>query len=210
MRELPLADEFYLVSHDEYTGRCHINAKVCDSGLAGAVLAELAVRQRITIAHGLVTTIDQRPHRERVSDAALAEILKEREEHPVRTWVEYLRRDALDMVRPRLVDKGLIHRVESRGMLRSTVRYPAVDRNVAAAPRARLRYILDHPELLDEPTAVLSGLVLAVGMTDLIAVRGKEAREGLGRFADTLSDVLKEIVAAVELVAATIAVAPKL
>ncbi|GAA1748356.1 GOLPH3/VPS74 family protein [Luedemannella helvata] len=210
MRQLPLADEFYLISHDEYTGKCHINAKVFDSGLAGAVLAELAVRQRITIVNGLVTTIDQRPHRERVSDAALAEILKERAEHPVRTWVEYLRKDALEMVRPRLVDAGLIYRVQSRSMLRSTVRYPAVDRNQAAAPRARLRYMLDHPELLDEPTAVLSGLVLAVGMTDLIAVRGKEAREGLGRFADTLPDVLKEIVTAVELVAATIAVAPKL
>ncbi|GAA1788321.1 hypothetical protein GCM10009682_08080 [Luedemannella flava] len=210
MRQLPLADEFYLVSHDEYTGKCHLNARVFESGLAGAVVAELAIRERITVVNGLVTVVDLRPHRERVSDAALAEIVKERAEHPVRSWVEYLRKDALEMVRPRLVEAGIIHRVESRGMLRSTVRYPAVDRNDAAAPRARLRYMLDHPELLDAPTAVLAGLVLAVGMTDLIAVRGREAREGLGRFAATLPDVLKEIITAVELVAATLAVAPKL
>jgi hypothetical protein len=210
MRQLPLADEFYLVSHDEYTGKCHINARMCDAGLAGAVLAELALRQRIAIKNGLVTTIDQRPHRELVSDAALAEILKERAEHPVRVWVDYLRKDALEMVRRRLVNAGMIHRVESRGMLRTSVRFPAVDPNAAAAPRARLRYILDHPELLDESTAVLAGLVLAVGMTELVTVRAREARQGLGQFVATLPDLLKEIITAVEVIAAAIAVAPKL
>ena len=92
---LPLADELFLVGHDQYSGRPHVADAVLDTGLAGAVLGELFLSGRVDVEEGcLVTVRDQRPYGDRVSDAALAEILKRRESHPVRAWVEYLRADA--------------------------------------------------------------------------------------------------------------------
>src|SRR5262252_8816407 len=89
---LPLADELFLVGHDQYSGKPQVSDSALDTGLAGAVLGELALAGRIYVADDTnVIVRDQRPWGERVSDAALAEILKQREPHPVRAWVEYLR-----------------------------------------------------------------------------------------------------------------------
>lgn len=206
MRNLPLADEFFLVSHDEYSGKPLVNAEVVNTGLAGAVLAELILGHRLTVADGFIITRDQRPYGERVTDAALAEILKQRDAHPVRAWVEFLREDVRDMVGPRLVASGMIQRVQSRSMLRQTVRFPATDPIQAAAPRSRLRYIVDHPELLDVQTAILGALVLATGLDHVLgAGTPREARESLERLADPMPGDLKAIAGGVDAAVANIA-----
>src|SRR5262245_36977798 len=108
MRALPLADEFFLVGFDEYTGKPLVNSEVLDTGLAGAVLGELLLAGRLVVdENNLVTARDQRPYGERVTDAALAEVLKQRDPHPVRAWVEYLREHVRAMVAPRLVQIGM-------------------------------------------------------------------------------------------------------
>ncbi len=98
----------------------------------------------------------------------MAEVLKQPEAHPIRAWIEYLRTEVRNMVAPRLVQAGVIQRVQSSGMLRKSVRFPAVEPIKAAAPRARLRYMLDHPEYLDGHTAVLGGLARATGLEHVL------------------------------------------
>jgi hypothetical protein len=206
MHTLPLADEFFLIGHDEYSGKPRVNAEVVHTGLAGAVLGELVLAGRATIADGYVVTRDQRPHGEHVTDAALAEILKQQDAHPVRSWVEYLREAVRDMVSPRLVKAGLVQRVQLRSMLRLTVRFPATDPIRAVAPQARLRYIVDHPDMLDSQTAILAALVRVTGLEHVLgAGSAREAREMLGRIADQMPENLKAIAAGVDAAVANIA-----
>ncbi len=44
-----LADEFYLSAHRDYDGRPRLNTSALTLGLAGALLAELAMHRRIRI-----------------------------------------------------------------------------------------------------------------------------------------------------------------
>jgi hypothetical protein len=207
MRALPLADEFFLVGHDEYTGKPLVNSEVLDTGLAGAVLGELLLAGRLTVdSNSVVLARDQRPYGERVTDAALAEVLKQREPHPVRAWVEYLREHVRAMVAPRLVSLGLIQKVQTRAVLRQTTRFPATDPLKAASPRVRLRYVLDHPEHLDAQTAVMGGLVRATGLEHVLgAGTAREARDSLGRLVELLPAELQALCTGVDTAVAAVA-----
>jgi Golgi phosphoprotein 3 (GPP34) len=211
MYELPLADELFLVGHDQYTGKAQISDGALDTALAGAVLGELVLAGRLSINEDTVVVIrDQRPHGERVSDAALAEILKQQQSHPVRAWVEYLRDHSRTMVAPRLVHNGMIERVQVRSMLKQTTRYKAVDPLKAAAPQARLRYMLDRPGSLDEQTAVLGSLVLASGLEFVLGGgTGRETRDSLGRMHQMLKTDLQALVIGVESAVAQIALSAR-
>jgi Golgi phosphoprotein 3 (GPP34) len=207
MQTLPLADELFLVGHDEYSGKPRVSDGVLDTGLAGAVLAELVVANRLHVTEdNTVVVRDQRPWGERVSDAALAEVLKQREAHPVRAWVEYLREHVRTMVAPRLVQSGLVERVQGRSLLKQTVRFPAIDPLKAAAPQARLKYMIDHPRNLDEHSAALGGLVMATGLDFVVGgVSSRETRDGLARMAAILKPDLRALIVGVESAVAAIA-----
>jgi hypothetical protein len=211
MYALPLADELFLVGHDQYSGKPQISDGALDTGLAGAVLGELVLAGRLHVGEDtLVEVRDQRPYGERVSDAALAEVLKQREAHPVRAWVEYLRDHARTMVAPRLVHAGMIERVQSRQMLKQIIRYPAVDPLKAASAQARLRYVLDHPANLDEQTAVLGGLVMATGLDFVLGgATTRETRDGLARMQQLLKPDLRALILGVESAVAQIALSAR-
>jgi hypothetical protein len=208
MRALPLADELFLIGHDEYTGKAHVNNAILDSGLAGAVIGELLLTGRVVIAENRVVVRDNRPYNEVVTDAALAEILKQRENHPVRAWVEYLRDDVRDMVGRRLVHEGMVTREESRGLtFRVTVRYPAVDAIEAAAPLVRLRFLLDRDEPLDQQTAALASLVRAsqLEQTLLVDTNRQQVRDLIGRATEPMHPYLHALAAGVDAAVAAIA-----
>ena len=204
---LPLADELFLVGHDQYSGKPQVSDSALDSGLAGAVLGELVLSGRLAVGEDtVVAVLDQRPYGERVSDAAMAEILKQRDPHPVRAWVEYLRDHARSMVAPRVIHRGLVERVQARQMLKTIVRFPATDTLKAAAPQARLRYMVDHPEHLDEQTAVLGALTLATGLDFVLGGgSGREVRESLSRMHQMLRRDLAALVLGVESAVAQLA-----
>jgi hypothetical protein len=208
MHALQLADELFLDGHDHYTGKPRIGDTALDTGLAGAVLGELTLMDRIYVDDDTVVTVrDQRPHGERVSDAALAEILKQQDLHPVRAWVEYLRDHSRTMVAPRLVHHGLIERVQTRQMLKQVVRYPATDPVRAASAEARLRYMLDHPgSAIDVQTGLLAGLVSAVGLDFVFSgATPREVRDGLTRMLRILRPDLRTLIVGVESAVAALA-----
>src|SRR5262245_15374366 len=206
MRILPLADEYFLVGHDEYSGKPRVNAEVIGSGLVGAVLGELVMVGRATVVDGYVVVRDRRPHGENVTDAALAEILKQQDAHPVRAWIKYLRADVRDMVGPRLVADNLVQRVPWRSMLRHTIRFPATDPIRANEPQARLRYIVGHPDLLDTQTAMLAALLSVTGLEHVLGLASaRAARQTLTELADQLPANLRAISAGVDSAVANIA-----
>ncbi|HEX6501393.1 MAG TPA: GPP34 family phosphoprotein [Micromonosporaceae bacterium] len=205
MTTVPLADQLFLVGHDEHTGKAHVADEVLDSGLAGAVLGELVLAGRVAVVDGLVVVRDHRAYGEAVTDSALAEVIKQRASHPIRAWVEYLRDDAREMIGRRLVRDGVVQRVQSRVMLRQTVRFPAVDPVQAASPRVHLWYSIEHPELLDEVTAMLGALVRAVGLERvLVADTRRRARDTLQQITERLPDDLHAVVSGVDAAVAAI------
>jgi Golgi phosphoprotein 3 (GPP34) len=208
MRALPVADELFLVGHDEYSGKCLTNHAVLGCGLAGAVLIELMLAGRIVMADGRVVVRDSRPWSERVTDAALAEMLKRREAFPVRSWVEYLCPEVREIVGERLQTEGLVRREQSRGLsLRSVVRFPAVDAVEAAGPRVRLRYMLDQGQPLDLVTALLGALVRATELESVLLLQlgRQQLRDLLGRVVEALPPDLRTVIAAVDASVAAVA-----
>lgn len=170
MVDPPLADELFLIGHDPRSGKPLAPDRALGAALAGAVLIELVQAGRIKVdEHGVVTVEDQRPHGERVTDAALAEILKPHWTRPVRSWIQHLRRHSRIMVASRLVRAGLIQRVPTRSLLGRTIRYPATGHPDAYAPLARLRQGLEHPDAADAGTAVLAAFALGIGLDEVVA-----------------------------------------
>ncbi len=206
MPNLPLADEFFLIGHDDYSGKPRVNGDVLDTGLAGAVLAELVLTRRVDIAEGRVMVRDRQTYGEPVTDAAMAELMEQSVAHPVRAWAEYLRTDVRAMVGRRLVTAGLVEQVTSRGLLRSTTRFVARDPMAAASPRVRVRYVMDHEELLDEHTATLAALMLACGLEQVLATGSdRQVRVGLKTMADRLPADLRALASGVDAAVAAIA-----
>jgi Golgi phosphoprotein 3 (GPP34) len=206
MPNLPLADEFFLIGHDDYSGKPRINADTLDTGLAGAVLAELVMTRRVDVAEGRLMVRDRQTYGEPVTDAALAELIKQAVAHPVRAWVEFLRADVRMMVGRRLLAAGLVEQVSSRGLLRSTTRFVARDPMAAASPRVRVRYVMDHEELLDEHTATLAALMLACGLEQVLATGGdRQVRVALKTMADRLPADLRSLASGVDAAVAAIA-----
>jgi hypothetical protein len=207
MRTLPLADELFLIGHDEYTGKSIVNAELLDTGLAGAVLGELLLDDRIIVDEGRVSIRDPRPIGESVTDAALVEIRKQQETHPVRAWVEYLRDEVREVVGRRVIATGLVRREQSRALLRTVVRFPAVDTVAAAGPKVRVRYILERAETIDLHTATLAVLVRTTRLEASLVLdpaRGDPIAEVLAGLPPDIRMLVTGVDAAVAAIALTI------
>lgn len=201
---MPLADELFLVGHDQYSGKSQVDDLALDTGLAGAVLGEMVLAGRLVVQHDTMIRVrDQRPYGDRVTDAALAEVLKQEDPHSARSWVEYLRGHVRSMVAARLVLRGLVQQQFTRQR-----RFPAVDPVTAAGPQARLRFTLDRPGTADEQTAALGALTLATGLDHVVGGGSlRKTRHDLSEMHASLGPYLRRLVLGVEAASAQLHVA---
>ncbi|MEV1289805.1 GPP34 family phosphoprotein [Micromonospora sp. NPDC049679] len=209
MSTFRLADELFLIGHDAYTGRTAVQSDVFDTGLAGAVLAELLLDRRISCADGRVGVADPRAWGEPVSDAALLELRRRGPGYVMRAWVEHLRPTARDSVGRRLADVGVVRREEVRGLLarRTRVRYPGVDPTTCTLPQVRLKYLLERPGSIHPYMATLAALVLATGLDHQLAVTmsRQQVRAQLAEITDRLPAELRALIGGVRTAVAAIA-----
>ena len=63
------APDFFLVAHDEFTGKLLVNKNLLGCGLAASQLAELVATEQLTLDNGLVVTIE--PSAERIKINAM-------------------------------------------------------------------------------------------------------------------------------------------
>ncbi len=195
-----LADELFLIAHDDYTGKPMVAADMLDTALAGALIGELIFDGRVDISAGKVSAIDHRLRREPLSDMVLNEIIHRGNGHPVRSWLEYLRPQMRERVGARLVSAGLVTREQSRSLsLRVTVRWPGVDPNRAARPRVMLGASLQRShQRLDLKTATLAALLSAGGISSVMSTYDRTIQERLAASRRQLPPVLAELVAGVD------------
>ncbi|RZS30538.1 Golgi phosphoprotein 3 GPP34 [Herbihabitans rhizosphaerae] len=159
-----LGDEFFLAAHDDLGGKLRLHRVNLGLGLAGALLGELVLTERIAVKRGHLWVSDTRPPEDVLSHSVLSHLMNEDDVSSVTPWLRYLAADAYDQVGTRLVHSGHAHRRQARRLLRTVTVFDLVDPNTAAGPVARLssRLHARHPlSLLD---ATLIGLMAATGL----------------------------------------------
>jgi hypothetical protein len=159
-----VADDLYLLGHDEGSGKSQLQPFALGTGLAGALLAELllagwtGLRQQ---DRAVMITRDA-PHGAR-QHALFKRIADQPEPQPVGSWLRVLAQGAEQDVAVRLEEAGYLEHVRGR-VPWSQGRWVPVNRDWAFAPVLRARAALDPTRPLTAYSATLVGLTFACGL----------------------------------------------
>lgn len=190
-----LADEFFFVALDDRTGRPRLSPKVFGLGLAGALLGELVLEERITIEGELLHVVNHRPPADGLAHTILDHLVAESAQYPMRTWLVFLARQSREQVADRLWRAGLIRRERSRRLWHTEMIYPPTDINTAYSPTARLSNGLSRGRRFTWPDAALAGLVVATGLDGhLLYTADAAARDYLRHIIEHLTPSLHALV----------------
>jgi len=159
-----VADDLYLLAHNELTGRPYVQPRALGLGLAGALLAELMLLGTISLSRAGVTVARRVIPGDEVTRQLLSLLLDEQDIHPVREWLLFTARTAAEDVAVRLEAAGYLTPLGGRGRLWRAKRWVPVDENCAFAPMLRVRAALDAGRLPSAHGAVLAGLASACGL----------------------------------------------
>jgi Golgi phosphoprotein 3 (GPP34) len=162
-----LADDLYLIAHDDVTGRLRLQPLGAGLGLAGALLAELLLAGLIAVRPGTVTAAPGPQPGDQLARRVLAQVTAERGRHGLGDWLRYLSGTAAADVAGRLGRAGYLSQVPARWPRRSTRWVPA-DRDCAFAAIARGRAALDPARPAEAARVVLAGLAGACGLGPLL------------------------------------------
>jgi hypothetical protein len=185
---ITLAEQFFLISHDEFSGKPAVSIELVECGLVGALFGGLVVEGRLAVKEGKVIVLDGSPSGDELTDKFVGTVDRQATSHRVRTWAEQLGPDLYRIVAERLVAAGTLRRESGRKILGGpAVRYPAVDLYHAARPRLLLNHVIRHREEIDLDQAVLASLLTAVGV---------EALLGLDMSRDVLRSVINSLLRA--------------
>ncbi|HEX5199615.1 GPP34 family phosphoprotein [Paractinoplanes rhizophilus] len=163
-----LADQYFLIAHQDRTGRSRLHPRATGLGLAAALLGELILEGRIGIADGDLVILDRHPPADSLTHDILDLLIAQQRHREVRTWLAFLSQDAEVRVGERLVRLGAVDLITRRRMLSTEVVYmpnSPEQRNAAAWAPARLANLLVRGIELSLTDRVLVGLVAATGLT---------------------------------------------
>lgn len=165
---MTLTEDLVLVLFDPDTGRAIVDSTSLDRAIGGALLLDLATRDRITAdgdgARARLAVDDRAPTGEALLDTALARLDK-----PLKAQkaVERLARGTRTPVLEHLVERGLLRRERSRllGVFPITM-WPSAHPGPAKELRARVAAVLRDGARPDQHMAMLISLVHAVKAED--------------------------------------------
>ena len=155
-----LADEFFLLAHDDTSGKPLLPNRVAGFALAAALLGELGLAGRIAVRDDALVVLDRASSFTGLADQLEYVLEAEKPARPVRDWLEFLGQHATRDVSSRLVTSKVLIRRPSRFPLRPPRLIPA-DPNSAAVVSATLVTDLVRFRPLDARSAMLAGLVRA-------------------------------------------------
>ncbi|WP_113701377.1 GOLPH3/VPS74 family protein [Nonomuraea lactucae] len=181
-----LADDFFLIVWDTTgTGKPRLYVPGIALGLAGALLGELVLEERVTVRGVRLQVADRQPLREYVADRVLADIGNSPQHTEVRTWLAYFAQRALPDVTGRLIRAGLLERERPKVLKRKQSRYFSTEFGQAVWPSTRLRLSLVRWQPLTTHDMALAALVDACGMTDSV-VEDPANRQDARRYLTTV------------------------
>ncbi len=163
-----LADDLWLLAHNERTGKPHLQPRATGLGLAGALLAELMLSHSIRLSRGMVMAADGIPPRDEVARSVLRLVISE-PEHLVGDWLLFLARTAPGDVAGRLERAGYLTRIPRSRFSRGE-RWVPVDADCAFAPLVRVKSVLRESGPASAQDAALGGLAAACGLGHQLAL----------------------------------------
>ena len=166
------AEEILLLLLNEETGYfAPIPEWRMSCALAGGVLMDLAIENRIDADLDTLTLVDSSPTGDELLDPALEEIASESRAHPPRYWIERIARRAnqiSDAAFDRLVKQGILD-FDSGGFwslsrkVSRTGRYPLIDGTSGDEIKGRITRILLTDEIPDPRDVAIIGLLYNCG-----------------------------------------------
>ncbi|GAA3393328.1 hypothetical protein GCM10020369_58450 [Cryptosporangium minutisporangium] len=163
-----LADDFWLLAHDRPDGSSWLSSRTLNSGLAGALLAELVLAGLLDVQAGRLKLVSEEAPPDSLMHEVLADLRANPAERDVRTWLDYLAEqesgDASLRVAERLIRAGIVERRERRSLLRRAVRYAPLDARTGW-PAVRLQSQAHRNAVAPVRDLMLVGLVGATELT---------------------------------------------
>jgi hypothetical protein len=163
-----LADQFFLIAHEDRTGRSRLHPRATGLGLAAGLIGELMMQGRVRAFDGDLFVVSPEPPGDALAHGVLDLLLAQPQHRELRTWLAFLAQDAADRVGERLIRAGVVEPVTRRRLLGSQTFYLPRDseqRNAAAWVQVRLANILVQGRVVDIADQALAGLVVATGLT---------------------------------------------
>jgi hypothetical protein len=157
-----VADDLYLLSHDDRSGRPLLQPRALGIGLAGGLLAELMLAGLVGLRpDGAVVINPDAPRELAARHLVLRQVAAEPWPEPVWSWLRFLARGAARDVAGRLAAAGYLQQVRGR---RGQGLWVPVNPDWAFAALLRVRTALDPAQPLTAEAAVLAGLAVACGL----------------------------------------------
>lgn len=205
---LSMPEELLLLMLDDERGVLREGAGLAgDYALAGAILAELALANRVDSDPHRVWAADPRPTGDALLDGVLARLGADPVPHDSRHWIETLGAEA-DVFRNALlgslVAKGVLRQESGRFLwVFAERRYPAVSGKEEREVKARIIGVLFNDEIPDPRDSLLIGLCRAAGLFSLILAPAELERvqpriaqvANLEELNRSLTDAIREIYA---------------
>jgi hypothetical protein len=197
-----VADDVWLLAHDDVTGKPYIQPRPLGLGAAGGLLAELALAGAVSVRSETISVL---PVRSPPPGALLLRVLRhleaEREDHPAGEWLRYLARTAPTEVAKRLEADGYVART-GRWLPWRPDRWVPADRDGAFSPMLRVRAALDASRPLNEYAGVLTGLAEACGLGFRFAqyapAHARSAEQVIAQLHPILGDLITQTRTAVD------------
>jgi hypothetical protein len=170
---LTMPEEILLLMLDDETGRVIDRAAPAgDYALVGAVLAELALEERIDTDPPRLRIKNPAPTGDAILDGVLTRIQAEPEPKGSRWWIETLAQNAedyRDAYFARLVQHGVLKSEEGRFLwFFSERRYPVISDKEEREVKARLMQVIFEDGPAAPRDALLIGLARAAGLLPLL------------------------------------------
>ncbi|HVA15799.1 MAG TPA: GPP34 family phosphoprotein [Stellaceae bacterium] len=206
---LTFAEELLLLAHDEKSGGfANIQDLLMNTALAGAVLMDLAILNRIDTDLSTLVTLDRTPTGEKLLDYGLTELAA----LPAKTSTI----DALDLLRKHgaTFEQMAIARLIERGILREqggrilwvfeTRRYPLIDGKELQEVKRRIADLLLSDDIPDSRDVVIIALAQACGLLRRVFSESelRDAQKRIDQIAkldligQAMSDMMSELSAA--------------
>jgi len=194
-----VADDLYLLGHEEGSGKPLLQPSALGTGLAGALLAELMLPGWIGLRQQdrAVMITGDAPYGAARQHALLKRIADKPEPQPVRSWLRFLAHSAAQDVAVRLEEAGYLEHVRGRVPWRQG-RWVPVNSDWAFASVLRARAALDPARPLTAHSAALVGLTVACGLGFKLSEHQTPASRPVQDTVAQLGPSLQELIAQTE------------
>jgi hypothetical protein len=197
-----VADDLYLLGHDDRSGKPLLQPRALGIGLAGALLAELMLEDwtglrpdsAVVIVRGVPPdAVRRHPQLKLIAD--------EPGPQPVGAWLRFLAGRAAPDVALRLEQAGYLEHFRGRVPWRQGQWIP-VNADWAFAPMLRVRSALDPARPLTGHAAALAGLAVASGLgfrLDFYQIQGRRSvQDAVAQLGPGLQELIAQTQTAVD------------